>query len=521
MLGYGVVNGNLGRSLARTTLGIVVALSVNVCSPSNYLIESSSATTCTNGLKDGSETGIDCGGAACPQCVIGDGCKAVTDCTSGVCATAVCRQPHCGNLLMDQDEEGVDCGGADCTRCGSSNTCSNRKQDPDETDIDCGGSSSCERCANAGSCNIATDCVSGNCANNVCRSAISATGGAQSVNSAAGAAGFSDRGGGAATTTDAGGSGGANSGGSRGFAGAAIVSGGSVSTGGTVGASGALNGGSGSSSGGRTGGTSGGGTSGGGTSGTSALASGGASGSAGTGAAKGGMSGAGSGGIGTGGNGGAAGSSGGSAGSSNRCNHTPVPSSGLVTDFSEFAANTTWTSGTKSWGGSLPLSGTTFHYGTSGVTLTATITSGGSLKLTTTLANGQYAGFGLAFTPCSDATAFASISSSILGSLGGAVIKLQLQTSRNLPIDAQSTRGECAYTSASTMWDNCGFNTIAMSGVASTAKAFSYTFAQLTGGKPITPTDPTELVGIQWQFECGTGSNCVVDITLDDVRFVK
>jgi len=42
--------------------------------------------TCSDGKKNGNETGIDCGGS-CPRCADGQGCLSRDDCASGVCAT--------------------------------------------------------------------------------------------------------------------------------------------------------------------------------------------------------------------------------------------------------------------------------------------------------------------------------------------------------------------------------------------------------------------------------------------------
>ena len=46
--------------------------------------------TCTDGAKNGAETGIDCGGGACPSCAVGQPCLAGTDCASGVCTANAC-----------------------------------------------------------------------------------------------------------------------------------------------------------------------------------------------------------------------------------------------------------------------------------------------------------------------------------------------------------------------------------------------------------------------------------------------
>jgi hypothetical protein len=36
--------------------------------------------TCSDGMQDGSETGVDCGGPLCPPCQAGQGCNVDTDC---------------------------------------------------------------------------------------------------------------------------------------------------------------------------------------------------------------------------------------------------------------------------------------------------------------------------------------------------------------------------------------------------------------------------------------------------------
>ena len=62
------------------------------CSPAGV-----GAGGCTNGAKDGDESGADCGGASCARCARGEVCATPTDCASGVCnatdATCVLSKP--------------------------------------------------------------------------------------------------------------------------------------------------------------------------------------------------------------------------------------------------------------------------------------------------------------------------------------------------------------------------------------------------------------------------------------------
>jgi hypothetical protein len=45
---------------------------------------------CQDGIRDGAETDIDCGGGTCAPCAIGKGCFVGKDCTSGICTANVC-----------------------------------------------------------------------------------------------------------------------------------------------------------------------------------------------------------------------------------------------------------------------------------------------------------------------------------------------------------------------------------------------------------------------------------------------
>ena len=77
--------------------------------------------TCTDGIQNGDEEGVDCGGSFCPPC------------------------PTCSDGVQNGDEEGVDCGGSVCPPCP---TCSDGIQNGDETGVDCGGS--CPPCPGGG-----------------------------------------------------------------------------------------------------------------------------------------------------------------------------------------------------------------------------------------------------------------------------------------------------------------------------------------------------------------------------------
>jgi hypothetical protein len=79
--------------------------------------------TCTDKVKNGAETSVDCGGPACPRCANGGGCTSSSDCQSKSCSGGKCLAPTCGDGAQNGDEIGVDCGGG-CLACALGTPCS-------------------------------------------------------------------------------------------------------------------------------------------------------------------------------------------------------------------------------------------------------------------------------------------------------------------------------------------------------------------------------------------------------------
>ena len=81
------------------------------------------APTCTDAIKNGTETDVDCGGGLCPACVPGKMCLAGSDCTSQVCMAGMCQAPSCTDMVKNGNETDVDCGGGTCPKCAMSKMC--------------------------------------------------------------------------------------------------------------------------------------------------------------------------------------------------------------------------------------------------------------------------------------------------------------------------------------------------------------------------------------------------------------
>ncbi|MEM8525536.1 MAG: hypothetical protein AAGG68_12925 [Bacteroidota bacterium] len=95
--------------------------------------------TCDDGIQNGNETDVDCGGVDCPACPtcddsIQNGDEEGIDCGGSCPDTCV---PTCDDGIQNGDEEDVDCGGTDCPACP---TCDDGIQNGEEIGVDCGGS---------------------------------------------------------------------------------------------------------------------------------------------------------------------------------------------------------------------------------------------------------------------------------------------------------------------------------------------------------------------------------------------
>lgn len=86
----------------------------NVCSPS---LKTCEPALCVDGVKNGEETSVDCGGPSCAKkCAEGTGCILHADCDSNVCGGGTCLKPTCGDGVKNGAEVGLDCGGV-CAPC--------------------------------------------------------------------------------------------------------------------------------------------------------------------------------------------------------------------------------------------------------------------------------------------------------------------------------------------------------------------------------------------------------------------
>jgi len=127
------------------------------------------ASGCEDGLLNGAEVAIDCGGAECAPCPGGTACGSATDCISQLCVDGVCCDGACNGICFACGSDGVcapastgtdphdDCAATDaCSETTGLCGCNDGVQGTDERGVDCGGP--CPLCgASETACTDGTD----------------------------------------------------------------------------------------------------------------------------------------------------------------------------------------------------------------------------------------------------------------------------------------------------------------------------------------------------------------------------
>ncbi len=72
--------------------------------------------SCTDDVRNGAETDVDCGGGTCPRCLVGSACAAPSDCTTALCVGSRCAaRPLGGECTGDGDcASGTSCADGVC-----------------------------------------------------------------------------------------------------------------------------------------------------------------------------------------------------------------------------------------------------------------------------------------------------------------------------------------------------------------------------------------------------------------------
>ncbi len=205
---------------------------------------------------------------------------------------------------------------------------------------------------------------------------------------------------------------------------------------------------------------------------------------------------------------------------------------GVVTDFSAMQ----WSTASGKYCDSSGLSGSPFGFagvsttdaGPAPLGMASVDTAARNLKLTLGVAPGSYAGAGISFASCVDASTYNALqfSASITsGSLDGCVWQVQLQTQEQRPTtQTNPTGGKCDTTAGSCYAFPAATN---LAVPTATAMTITVPFTDFSHNPSVAPM-ASQLVGIQWQANSappldpdgGMQIGCTVEIRIDDVKFV-
>jgi len=111
MTGHGLLGSLLGSMFAAAVVCLGLSSCVFYLNP-----------LCTDQIRNGDETGIDCGGG-CGRCNIGDSCNTDDDCDDSNCTGGTCTAFACANGVRSEQETDIDCGGGTCRKCAYGRQC--------------------------------------------------------------------------------------------------------------------------------------------------------------------------------------------------------------------------------------------------------------------------------------------------------------------------------------------------------------------------------------------------------------
>jgi len=182
-----------------------------------------------------------------------------------------------------------------------------------------------------------------------------------------------------------------------------------------------------------------------------------------------------------------------------------APPSDHISDFSD------WTG--IDWGAPGALFGSSFSYIGASPTMIEFQVDPVEENMHITATVVDYAGFGMRFDPCTDATGFSGIQFDLWGSAGSAVF--QVQTSEDQNEDYGDDRATCSVEASGT----CAIPQASIAEVTETPTTLQFAWEDFSGGSPVPTLSANQILGLQWQFQCGEAEPCPADVRLDNVKF--
>ena len=73
---------------------IVPSIACNTPIPEPLQVTQPPTANCKDGIKNGAETDVDCGGTCASKCSVGQACAIAADCLTGACSAGVCASAN-------------------------------------------------------------------------------------------------------------------------------------------------------------------------------------------------------------------------------------------------------------------------------------------------------------------------------------------------------------------------------------------------------------------------------------------
>jgi hypothetical protein len=132
------------------------------CKGSNPTCENNECISCSDGIQNGEETAVDCGGSRCDSCPLGTPCSSNNDCSEGNdCVDGVCCDSSCTVVCKA------------CNVAGNEGTCTaipKGSTDPGKCEMNkvCGGTAGSCLLKDGQPCTQSSACLGGFCFNGFC-----------------------------------------------------------------------------------------------------------------------------------------------------------------------------------------------------------------------------------------------------------------------------------------------------------------------------------------------------------------
>lgn len=196
-----------------------------------------------------------------------------------------------------------------------------------------------------------------------------------------------------------------------------------------------------------------------------------------------------------------------------------APPSGLISDFSPPDAGVSDAGASV---GAIEIGGNVYAYGGSATPQYSF--RAGTLEIVENASSTsatQYAGVGITFADCVDASAFRGVRFSISGSVSGCAMNFTATISEDTYNDGTTNsdpQGACTQGLL-----DCYSPLVDVTGLTSAPQTISFAWPAFMYGMPEQTIDPARITGVGWTFAIAAGPSgtCAADVAIGDVSFFE